>query len=1012
MNVSLATKRPASTPGLAEALASALGVPQGPHYQNLKPSEEGEILDATTAHREIRIRGRAEFEDCLRSLAQEPAQLILDIHRSNPEAAYRLAQAVSNMPPVGSLFAGFLLLQELGKGAFGRVFLAQQGTLANRHVVLKISPDVNGESQTLAQLQHTNVVPIYSVHMQGSLKAVCMPYFGTKTLAEVLKELRGRESLPESGTHLVSTLIGRKSTARDLDSSKPPSGVANATTVKPAMEVSNIPEVEIPSASQGQGSTAVLEMLKRYSYIDAVLWIASRLADGLAHAHEHGIVHRDLKPANILLTDEGQPMLLDFNLAHDTKMTSLTVAQIGGTLPYMAPEQLEAFRNDTCTLNYNGDLYSLGVILYELLTGRHPFAVRSGHVKPMVEAMIHDRRQAPPSVRTWNASVSPAVESIVHHCLQPNPAQRYQSARELQEDLQRQLDNLPLKHAPEMSWIERAQKWVRRHPRLTSTTSVAAIAAVLLAGLCTLAVVRTREVGKLQATASLNQLLDEKKTIQYILTSRASEPEQIANGLNLCREALSPYQVLDNPSWTSLPTVNQLPAGDRDRLHQGMGELLLLYAHGLTQQAHAEKSPSIRRSGFEKALQVNHLAEASFGQQDLPRALWSQRADLAQRLGKEEESRQLYAQAKTIAPKSATDQYLMAYLHIQAGRWQEAVPYLRTATADEPQNSWGWLMLGMCHDAMFQHTEAIACYSTNIALAPNFASGYVNRGLAYHRQQSYQQACDDFNKAIQLDPSMVESYLHRAQTKLSMEKPQESIADLTKALELGASKVSACFFRAQARDKVGDRDGAKLDREEALRSQPTDELDWLCRGTLKLSSAPVEALGDVEQGLRLNPRSLNSLRTKAHLLARLGRTEESLAVLNRILEMYPDFTESRAARGVLLARLKQRDAALKDARECLMRDKKPLTIYLVADIYALTSLQNPDDARQALRHLASALRSGCGFDYLETDKDLDPIRNRPEFKQLVEGIRAFRGVAQSTQGSNSPLPITAATAKR
>ena len=98
------------------------------------------------------------------------------------------------------------------------------------------------------------------------------------------------------------------------------------------------------------------------------------MADGLAHAHERGILHRDLKPANILLGDDGEPLLLDFNLAADTKLRGpASAALIGGTLPYMAPEHLQALRGEDRTLDARSDLYSLGVILFELLTGNHPF---------------------------------------------------------------------------------------------------------------------------------------------------------------------------------------------------------------------------------------------------------------------------------------------------------------------------------------------------------------------------------------------------------------------------------------------------------------------------------------------------------------------------------------------------------------------------------------------------------------------------------------------------------------
>src|SRR5262249_31060500 len=120
------------------------------------------------------------------------------------------------------------------------------------------------------------------------------------------------------------------------------------TTLRRSQTASSTPRPAGPApAAADPPPTAVpaavpFQKLQGYSYVEAILWLGCCLADGLAHAHERGILHRDLKPANILLTDEGQPMLLDFNLSEDTKLRgSLSGAYMGGTLPYMAPEHLE-----------------------------------------------------------------------------------------------------------------------------------------------------------------------------------------------------------------------------------------------------------------------------------------------------------------------------------------------------------------------------------------------------------------------------------------------------------------------------------------------------------------------------------------------------------------------------------------------------------------------------------------------------------------------------------------------
>src|SRR5207245_9476208 len=185
------------------------------------------------------------------------------------------------------------------------------------------------------------------------------------------------------------------------------------------------PTAEPFAASTSSSSTAHWEVLQGLSYVDAVLWIGSRLADGLAHAHERGILHRDLKPANVLLTDDGQPMLLDFNLSTDTKRAGSSVAQAaaqaGGTLPFMAPEQLQAYQAQTCSLNYTSDLYALGVILFELLTGRHPFGTPTGPIKRVLDQMIADRLQPPPAIRSLNRAVSPAVDATIRTALAPSP---------------------------------------------------------------------------------------------------------------------------------------------------------------------------------------------------------------------------------------------------------------------------------------------------------------------------------------------------------------------------------------------------------------------------------------------------------------------------------------------------------------------------------------------------------------------------------------------------------------
>src|SRR5205085_4836966 len=123
--------------------------------------------------------------------------------------------------------------------------------------------------------------------------------------------------------------------------------------------------------------------LAELTWPQAVAWLGARLADALHYAHRRGVLHRDIKPANILLTADGAPRLADFNVGHCSKLDGVSPrAFFGGSLVYMSPEQLEAFNpahdRDPGSLDGRSDLYSLGVTLWELLTGERPFGPESG----------------------------------------------------------------------------------------------------------------------------------------------------------------------------------------------------------------------------------------------------------------------------------------------------------------------------------------------------------------------------------------------------------------------------------------------------------------------------------------------------------------------------------------------------------------------------------------------------------------------------------------------------------
>jgi tetratricopeptide (TPR) repeat protein len=258
-------------------------------------------------------------------------------------------------------------------------------------------------------------------------------------------------------------------------------------------------------------------------------------------------------------------------------------------------------------------------------------------------------------------------------------------------------------------------------------------------------------------------------------------------------------------------------------------------------------------------------------------------------------------------------------------------------------------------------------------------------------QRDYRRARAAFDEVIRVRPEMRQAYYNRALANFHLGDLPGARADLTHVLSDSKPPLRAYFLRAKVRAKEGDREGARRDQEDGLRAEPRDEQDLTARGLARQSRDPRAALADYDGALKLNPRYRAAFQNKANVLAEnLGRTDEAIKALDQVLALYPNYVPARAGRGVLHARLGRREAAHADARETLRTNSEPFTIYQVAGIYALTSRQEPADRREALRLLESSLNRGFGLDLIEKDRDLDAIRDQPEFRQLVEAARVRR----------------------
>nr|MBC8290488.1 serine/threonine protein kinase [Planctomycetota bacterium] len=335
-------------------------------------------------------------------------------------------------PAVGETVAGYKLLEPLGSGGFSRVYLADDPKVPDRKVALKLCRQETHEATSLANLNHRSIGVVYDVMRDDErrLGVISMQYRSRTTLYNVITRLWGGPR-PDSAAAVWNELCE-----------------------------TNRLSGEAPEWSQA-------------SYSDWVLDLAIELSRGLAESHEHGIVHCDLKPANVLVDREGRPILVDFNVAF-RRDAAASPGNVGGTLPYMAPEQIRAFAGRGYSeIGAATDLYGLGATIYELLTGRLPFGpVQSAD--DGVRALLSVRKSRPRSIRRRNSLVDMEFERLILDCMNYEIADRPQSAGELADALER---------IRTRKMIDSAEVGRRRATKWGSVAAIVSLAAVIGAGI-------------------------------------------------------------------------------------------------------------------------------------------------------------------------------------------------------------------------------------------------------------------------------------------------------------------------------------------------------------------------------------------------------------------------------------------------------------------------------------------------------------------------------------------------
>jgi tetratricopeptide (TPR) repeat protein/tRNA A-37 threonylcarbamoyl transferase component Bud32 len=906
--------------------------------------------------------------------------------------------------PEGPL-GDFHIVAELGRGGMGIVYEAIQISLGRR-VALKVLPFAaaldakhlqrfKNEAQAAANLHHQNIVPVYAVGCERSTHYYAMQFIEGKTLAALIQELRylnDRDIAPQ-----VSQLRSKEPAKSEVHEGLLESTARLADTWK---QTSDFPT--------GRSTN-------NQAFFRTVAKMGKQAAEALEHAHGMGVIHRDVKPANLMIDVRGTLWVTDFGLAQVQTNTRLTMTgDLVGTLRYMSPEQALAH---PVGVNHRTDLYSLGATLYELITLEPPLDGRDRQ-----ELLRRIAFEEPKPLSRINKAAPAELETIVLKAMAKDPAERYATAQELADDLERFLKDEPVR-AKRPTLVQRARKWARRNRPAVWSVAAASLVALAVVAASGGWIAHDRATRQAKIASDVRSALEEARWFHKegklpeglaavkraeALLAEAGDASELHH--SVC-EAMADLQMV-----SKLEDVRILGASVRDGRFDCEGEDRAYEA------AFRDYGIDVEPLDFEEA---GERIRARAIRVDLAAALdgWAQtRRYILRNDGKPWQDLLAVARAadpdgrrtalrdavlkrdrQTLMQRASSEDILdlppvtlvlLSESLADMGGLQEATALLGRAQEQYPSDFWinHTLAQYLAYASNGRLDEAIPFYTAAVALRPESAGARLNLGNALARKGRLNAGLAAFRKAIDLNPDYAEAHCNVGKILWDMGRQDEGIAALRRALELKPDLPEALGNLGVAMASKGRLEEAASDFRQAIKlfasrnaAAPKSDLAEVHNnlGIVLWKGGKFDlAIAEFRLAIALDSDFASAHNSLGQILAEKGQLQEALRSLHQALKLKPNYPEAFDGLGKALGKKGQFEEAVAAHRRAIAL--KPDFAEAHCNLgYALGRLDKNEEAIASYRR-AIALRPDFAFAHFSLGLTLTDLG------RLDEALAALR----------------------